>query len=165
MLKCPPLPEVCREHEKPRQAETEAEGAVQTRTRSLLPICLPLSPAGARQRRPGWAGGRGSDLPAVPPSLPTSLCKGSGTNLRAAFQDHSVQKVPHLKTSPGSLPACNLLQKEQAAPEAAGQLCPPPSNPGAKPEPPHNLHACPRHSSPPLSKPVLNLLRPRWGNT
>lgn len=112
---------------------------------------------GTRQRSPGWAGGRRSNLPAVPRSLPTSSCKRSGTNLRPAFQDHSVRKVPHPKTSPDSPPACNLLQKKQAALQAAGQLCPPLNNPGAKPELPHSLHACPRLTTQ-LGQDLLTLL-------
>lgn len=92
------------------------------------------------RRSPGWAGEGGQTHRRCPPCLLMSSCKRSGTSLRAAF----LRKASHPKTSPGLLPACKLPEKEQAALQAAGQLCPPLSDPGAKPEPPHSLHACPQ---------------------
>lgn len=100
----------------------------------------PALPAARQRRSPGRAGEGGQTHRQCPACLLMSSCKRIGTSLRAAFPC----KAPHPKTSPGLLPACKLPEKEQAALQAAGQLCPPPSDPGAKPEPPHSLHACPQ---------------------
>lgn len=114
MLKCNPLLEACQKCKKTSQAENLHWGC-SAGIHSLLPICILPSPArgqGGNKAQAGQGEG-GQTHRQCPPCLLKSVCKKSGTSLRATFQDHSVQRAPSQSKS-------RLTASLQPPPERAG---------------------------------------------